>query len=535
MSVKDFEPVFIGPGGAAGPILAAHVGSKAAELGRMAALRMPVPPAFVLPTSLCVGVIAGDAAALKAMREGIVAGVGWLEATTKRRLGDARAPLFVSVRSGAEKSMPGMLDTILDVGMNEASVHGLIRMTGNPRMAFDSYRRFVQMFAEVVGAAPPERFAKLIAQMIGDERVANEAELDSEALERLTQQFLDLAARLGHAPPEDPMDQIAEAAEAVYKSWESARAQEYRRLNALQGLKGTAVTVETMVFGNSGGDSGAGVAFSRDPAAGPKQRYGDFLSDAPGEDVVSGRRSPTDATALARRMPEVARQLEDGARTLEAAYRDVQDMEFTVERGRLYFLQTRTAKRTQRAALKIAVDLVQEGLIGREEALKRVAGVELESARVSRFAEPAAPAANALVASPGVACGRACFTSERAKETASRGEPAILVRRETSTADVGGFAVVKGILTAVGGRTAHAAVVARVMGKACLVGCRALLIDDGRGVATIGGKALHEGDFIALDGATGEISLGLRRIVSEEPPETAIIRQWRKEAAGEGA
>jgi pyruvate,orthophosphate dikinase len=280
MSPKDFEPTFIGPDSAVGSILAAHVGSKTAELGRIPALRMPVPPAFVLPTSLCAGVIAEDAAALKAMRDGILAGVGWLEATTKRRLGDARTPLFVSVRSGAEKSMPGMLDTILDVGMNAASVHGLIRMTGNPRMAFDKYRRFVQMFAEVVAGAPSSRFAKLTAEMIDAEGVANETELDSEALERLTQQFLDLAARLGHAPPEDPMDQIAEAAQAVYESWDSVRAQEYRQLNALQGLKGTAVTVETMVFGNSGGDSGAGVAFSRDPATGAKQLYVDFLVDA---------------------------------------------------------------------------------------------------------------------------------------------------------------------------------------------------------------------------------------------------------------
>ena len=530
MSAKDFEPTFIGPDGAVGPILAAHVGSKAAELARIAALRMPVPPAFVLPTSLCAGVIAGDTTKLKAMRDGILAGVGWLEATTKRRLGDARAPLFVSVRSGAEKSMPGMLDTILDVGMNAASVHELIRMTGNPRMAFDSYRQFVQMFTEVVAGAPSGPFSKLTADMIDAEEVANEAELDSEALERLAQQFLDLAARLGHAPPEDPMDQIAEAAQAVYKSWDGARAQEYRRLNALQGMKGTAVTVETMVFGNSGGDSGAGVAFSRDPATGAKQLYVDFLIDAQGEDVVSGRRSPSDATMLARRMPEVARELERGARTLEAACRDAQDMEFTIERGRLYFLQTRTAKRTPRAALKIAVDLVQEGLIGREEALKRVARVDLKAARVSRFDEPDVSVASALVASPGVACGRACFSSERAKETAARGEPAILVRRETSTADVIGFAVVQGILTAVGGRTAHAAVVAREMGKVCLVGCRALSIDEDRDVADLGQKLLREGDFIALDGATGEISLGLRRIVSEDPPETAIIRQWRKDA-----
>jgi pyruvate, orthophosphate dikinase len=533
MSPECFEPVFIGPGGSPDPILAAGVGSKAAELAHLAALHMPVPPAFVLPTSLCAGVIAGDAQAMKAMREGLVAGVGWLEATTKRRLGDARAPLLVSVRSGAEKSMPGMLDTILNVGMNGVTVHGLIRVTGNPRMAFDSYRRFVQSFAEVINRAPRERFVKLLNQMIESEGVANESELDSEAMERLTDQFLELAQQPLAPLPEDPLDQIAAAAQAVYKSWDSPRAKEYRRLNALDGLKGTAVTVQMMVFGNSGGDSGAGVAFSRDPATGAKQLYVDFLVDAQGEDVVSGRRSPTDAAALARRLPEAARALEEGARALEIAYRDVQDIEFTVERGQLYFLQTRSAKRTPRAAVKIAVDLVEEGLISRKEALGRVADVDLDAARVSRFAEAAEPVARALVASPGVACGRVCFTSEQAAETARRGEPAILVRHDTSTADVAGFAVAQGILTATGGRTAHAAVVAREMGKVCLVDCRALAIEGQ--VATIGGQALREGDWIALDGDAGEISLGLRKVAVERSPELGAIMQWREEAGSEAA
>ncbi len=531
MSDKHLEPVFIGPGGSAGPILAEHVGSKAAEIARLNALHLPVPPAFVLPTSLCAGVIAGDDDAMKAMRNGVVAGIGWLEAAMKRRLGDARTPLFVSVRSGAEKSMPGMLDTVLDVGMNGASVHGLIRMTGNPRMAYDSYRRFIQSYAEVVGGVASDSFSGLLAQMIAAEGVANEAELDSEALERLTDEFLARAAHLGHAPPFDPIDQIAEAAQAVYKSWESPQAKEYRRLNSMTGLAGTAVTVEAMAFGNSGGDSGAGVAFSRDPATGAKGLYVDFLADAQGEDVVSGRRSPSDAALLHRRMPEVARQLEEGARALETACREVQDIEFTVERGKLWFLQTRTAKRTPRAALKIAVDLVEEGVISQSEALARVADVDLAAARASRFAEPAEPAARAVVASPGVACGHVCFTTERAKETAARGEPAILVRRDTSTEDVAGFAVADGILTAVGGRTAHAAVVARQMGKVCLVGCRALVINERQGSAALDGKTIREGDWITLDGASGEISLGRRTIVAEETPETAIVRRWKEAAA----
>ncbi len=530
MSDTHFDPVFIGPGGSPAPILAADVGSKAAELARLAALRLPVPPAFVLPTNLCAGVVAGDDTAMKAMRKGLVAGIGWLEQAMDRRLGDARAPLFVSVRSGAEKSMPGMMDTILDVGMNAVSVHGLIRVTGNPRMAFDSWRRFIQGYAEVVGGVAAGGFASLVAEMVRAEGVANEAELDSEALERLVDQFLALSVRLGHAPPEDPIEQIAEAAQAVYKSWDSARAREYRRLNRLEGLKGTAVTVQTMAFGNSGGDSGAGVAFSRDPATGENKLYVDFLADAQGEDVVSGRRSPSDAAMFARRMPKIAQQLQEGARTLETDCRDVQDMEFTVDRGRLWFLQTRSAKRTPRAALKIAVDLVEEGLIDRKEALARLADVDLAAARIAHFAEAAEPAARAIVASPGVACGRACFTSARAKEVVERGEPAILIRRDTSTEDVAGFAAAAGVLTAVGGRTAHAAVVARQMGKVCLVGCRSLVVDEGRGAASLGERPVREGDWIALDGVTGEISLGRRATIAEDPPEAAIVRRWREEA-----
>jgi pyruvate,orthophosphate dikinase len=530
MNGLRFEPVFIGPGGSPGPILAAEVGSKAAELARLSTLRLPVPPAFVLPTSLCAGVTAGEDAAMKALRKGLVAGIGWLEQTMKRRLGDTRAPLFVSVRSGAERSMPGMLDTILNVGMNGVSVHGLIRLTGNPRTAFDSWRRFIQGYVEVVGGVAPGGFSALVGEMVRAEGVVDEAELDSEALERLTEQFMTLAVRLGHAPPEDPIEQIAEAAEAVYRSWEGERARAYRGLNGLERLKGTAVTVQAMAFGNSGGDSGAGVAFSRDPATGEKTLYVDFLADAQGEDVVSGRRSPGDAALLARRMPEVARRLEEGARMLETACRDTQDMEFTVERGQLWFLQTRTAKRTPRAALKIAVDMVEEGLIERREALQRLGGVDLAAARVARFAEPAESAARATVASPGVACGRACFTSARASEVAKRGEPAILIRRDTSTEDVAGFAAAAGVLTAVGGRTAHAAVVARQMGKVCLVGCRSLIVDEARGAASFGERPVREGDWIALDGATGEISLGRRTTIAEDPPEAAIVRRWREEA-----
>ncbi len=529
MSVENFEPFFIGQGGSTAPLSAALVGSKAAELARMSALRLPVPPAFVLPTSLCAGVVAGEAAALKTLQKGVVAGIARLEAATDRKIGDAHAPLFVSVRSGAEKSMPGMLETILDVGMNQTSAHGLIRATGNPRLAFDSYRRFIQSYAEVVGGVAIHPFESALARMIVSEDVAHEAELDPEALERLVEEFLVLAAHLSAAPPEDPIDQLTQAARAVYLSWESPRAKEYRRLNDLHGMAGTAVTVQAMVFGNSGGDSGAGVAFSRDPATGAKGLYVDFLTDAQGEDVVSGRRTPGDAALLARRMPLVARQLEEGAQVLEKACGDVQDIEFTVERGKLYFLQTRAAKRTPRAAFKIAVDLVEEGLIDRKRAFGRIAGIDPEKAGLARFVQPAQAVAKAVPASPGVACGRVCFTSEQAKELSAQGERAILVRRDTSTEDVAGFAVAEGILTAIGGRTAHAAVVARQMGKTCLVGCRSLVIDAERNRATVGGHGLQQGDWIALDGISGEVTLGRRDIINEPPAEVAILRQWMDE------
>ena len=529
MSARSYDPVFIGEEPARAPMLAAHVGSKAAELARIAALGLPTPPAFVLPTPLCAGVIAGDADALKAMRKGLTSGIAWLEATTERKLGDARTPLFVSVRSGAEKSMPGMLDTILDVGMNKTAAHGFIRASGNPRLAFDSYRRFLQSFAEVVGGAPAAPFDQALAQALAAEGATVESELDSEVLERLCARFLEISEAQRVAPPQDPLEQLDAAARAVFLSWESARAKEYRRLNGFESLAGTAVTVQAMAFGNAGGNSGAGVAFSRDPATGEKALYVDFLSEAQGEDVVSGRRTPGDAALLARRLPNAAQQLAEAARKLEAACRDVQDIEFTIERGRLFLLQTRAAKRTPRAALKIAVDLVNEGVIDPAEAVRRLADIDIEAAGASRFATPAPAVAVATVASPGVACGRVAFTSEAAARIAANGDPAILTRGDTSTDDVAGFAVASGILTAIGGRTSHAAVVARQMGKVCLVGCRTLVLPE-RGAASLDGQPLNEGDWIALDGASGEISLARREIIVVRPEEAGIVEAWRAAA-----
>jgi pyruvate,orthophosphate dikinase len=508
---------------------AALYGSKASELAGMTALGLPVPPAFVLPTALCRPILSGDENAQNVLREGLAKGVARLEAATGRKLGDARAPLLVSVRSGAEHSMPGMLETVLDVGMNAISVHGLIRATGNPRLAFDSWRRFIQAYAEVVGGMEIAPFDQALARMIEAEGVAHEGELDPEALERLAAAFLALAEDAG--PPSDPMAQLFGAARAVYLSWRGSRAETYRRMNGLDHLLGTAVTVQAMVFGNAGGASGSGVAFSRDPATGAKTFYADFLFDAQGEDVVSGRRTPLDAAQLRDRLPDAARQLAASAETLEMARRDMQDIEFTIENGKLFLLQTRSAKRTPRAALKIAVDLVAEGLIDRAEALRRVATIDVAKVGETSFVETAPAVARAVVAAPGVACGRACFTGAQAEELARRGEKAILIRRDTSTEDVAGFAAADGVLTAIGGRTSHAAVVARQMGKVCLVGCAALAIDADERGATIGGQVLRQGDWIALDGASGEITLGRRQIAFELAPESKTILEWRKEDA----
>jgi pyruvate,orthophosphate dikinase len=524
-------PLYIsGPDGP--PLTAETAGSKAAMLSRMAGLGLRVPPAFVLPTDLCQPLNDGEPDAQDALTQGLAQGVRRLEAASGLKFGDSRRPLLVSVRSGAARSMPGMLSTVLNVGLNFETVRGLIRQTGDPRMAWDSYRRFVQGYAEVVGGAPAAPFEAALADRLKAEQAKGEDELDPEALERLAHAFLSIAAAgPGDAAPADPMDQLVAAARAVYRSWTSDKAVAYRRLNRLDALKGTAVTVQAMVFGNSGGQSGAGVAFTRSPATGERPLYVDFLSDAQGEDVVSGRRTPSDAASIARRLPDVARELEAGAERLERALGDVQDIEFTVEAGRLFFLQTRSAKRTPRAALRSAVDMVREGLITPAQGLARLAEVDLERAGVVRFVGEAEAAARAIPASSGVACGQVVFDAEAACRQAARGTPTILVRRDISTDDVAGLAAAEGVLTAVGGRTAHAAVVARQLGKACLVGCRDLALE-ADGAARLGETQLKEGDWLSLDGETGEVFLGRREITVQRPEaELAEIERWRAEAA----
>lgn len=520
---QPFAPLFIGVPGHARALSKEIAGGKAAGLSEMSRLGLAVPPAFVLPTALCAGVNAGDAQALHALAHGLRQGIAALERATAREFGGLRVPLLVSVRSGAAQSMPGMLDTVLDVGLNPHTLRGLIGHTGNPRLAWDSYRRFRQSYAEVVLGQPKVPFEEALAALKRAEGV-EEAELDSEALERLAQIFGALAPGI----PDDPAEQLHEAAKAVYKSWESERAREYRRINHLENLGGTAVTVQTMVFGNAGAGSGAGVAFSRNPANGAKEFYLDYLANAQGEDVVAGRRPTGNAGTLAGAMPEVARALEEGAKRLEIEFREVQDVEFTVEHGRLYFLQHRAAKLTPRAALHILVDFVEEGLLTPAEALLRAQAIDLEQARITQFAEPAPALGSAISAAPGVASGRVAFTTAAAKAFAEAGDKVILVRHDTATEDVAGFAVADGILTATGGRTAHAAVVARQLGKVCLVGCTALrILPEGEG-AELAGERLREGDWLSLDGETGEISRGRREIVSQlAAQDLAALESWR--------
>ena len=533
MTAKTRAMYWLGPEATDDDVTTELAGSKAAGLWRMARLGLAIPPAFVLPTTLCAAVNADPAAGPGLVREGLREGVARLEAATGRKLGDSRAPLLVSVRSGAAKSMPGMLSTVLDVGLGPDAVRGLIRLSGDPRFAWDSYRRFLASYAVVTADAPAEAFGRALEEMACAEGARDAAELDGEALERLVVRYAEIAAREGRRRvPEDPLDQLTESAVAVFRSWESPKACEYRRLNRLEGLAGTAVTVQTMVFGNGGRRSGSGVAFTRNPATGEPGLYLDFLFDAQGEDVVSGRRTPLDATALAERLPQVHAELAESAARLERAFADVQDIEFTVEDGRLWFLQTRSAKRTPRAGLRIAVDLVREGVLTPAQALQRLADVDLGHAAVRRFADQVEPVAHGTPAASGVASGRIAFDSPAAKRLAANGEPVVLVRREPATEDIEGFAAAEGILTAVGGRTAHAAVVARQMGKVCVVGCAGLALEPGVAAGRLAGRAIVEGDWISLDGDNGDVSLGRREIACLEPAEAlAEVARWRAEAA----
>jgi pyruvate,orthophosphate dikinase len=517
---------FVLPGAEPPASGAEGVGNKAWNLMRLAAAGLRVPPAFVLSTAWCRrGVSADDPELRRRLSEGIAR----LETVSGLGFGSARRPLLVSVRSGAAVSMPGMLETVLNVGLTLASLDGLIRLTGNPRLAWDSYRRLVQNYAEIVAGLPAAPFEALLAGALDD--IANERELDFRALRAVTQGMLQRYAELAGAPfPADPMTQLAQAVAAVFRSWDAPKAATYRRLKGLSDAIGTAVIVQVMVFGNAGGRSGAGVAFTRDPASGGPGLYFDFCSNGQGEDVVAGRRTVSDSRRLEHVLPAVFTELQAVRAKLEAEFREVQDFEFTVQDSRLYLLQTRTAQRTPWAALRTAVDMVQEGLITSEEALRRLAEVDLTTITRSRFAEPLPePLAYAVVAGHGVANGAIAFDAGSVQRLTAAGQSAILVRPGTVTSDIAGMAEVTGILTAAGSRTSHAAVVARQLGKVCLVGCQQLLIDLDRRVCRIGTQKIVEGDPLSLDGNSGAIYPGLLPMVQERPErELAVIAGWQE-------
>lgn len=506
------------------------VGDKAANLARAAAIGLPVPPAFVLPVKQCTAMVNGDPDAQQKLIAGLTEGIAFLENITGLRFGDRRRPLLVSVRSGAARSMPGMLDTVLHVGCTASAVHGLVRMTGNPRFAWDCRRRFLNSYARVVLGLEPSLFSEALTQALATEGVEHEVALDGEALERLAERYQQIVEDQDGIVPDDPMEQLKTAAHAVYRSWTSKRARTYRRLQHLEALQGTAVTIQAMVFGNRSLTSGAGVAFSRDPSTGDPQPIIDVLFGSQGEDVVSGTQTPQTDDTILQSAPSAAKELRQALARLEDEFRDVQGVEFTIEDGRLWILQTRAAQRTPEAALRFAIDFVRQGRITPAEGLRRIDGLDLSSLGRQRLAGAAEPVAHGTPASAGIAIGRAAFDAESGCRLAVSGDSIILVRRDTGTEDVAGFALAAGILTAVGGRTAHAALVARQMGKPCVVGCAALAIDATGRSARLANAAVNEGDWLTIDGGTGAVYLDRHEVVIEQPEaELAEVAQWRQD------
>lgn len=503
-------------------------GFKAHNLIRMAAMGLPVPQGFVMGTDWCAAVGQGDGNK-RHLPDALQTGIRDLERATGLGFGSPRRPLLVSVRSGAPVSMPGMMETVLNVGLNDVSLAGLLRLTGDHRLAWDSYRRLIQAFAEIVAGVPAAPFEAALESTLRRTGAEAARQLDFRAMRALAHDSLDLyRAHTGRDFPQDPFEQLAAAAEAVFASWMSDKAVEYRRLNALPDNLGTAVTVQRMVFGNAGGNSGAGVGFTRDPSSGENRLYIDWLQQAQGEDIVSGRRRVTAEYDVPAWLMQKLAQVGE---TLEKNFRDAQEFEFTVENGELFMLQTRTAKRTALASLRMAIDQVDSGLISEAEALGRLSGIDLDAIAIRRVESPTPPLAHAIPAGTGVAQGPAAFTVKAAQAFAARGTPAILIRNDVATSDIAGIAVVAGVLTASGGRTSHAAVVARQMGKVCLVGCADLVIDEAANRARLGETVLGEGDPICLDGDAGTVYADTPTIRSERPEALlARVRAWQERA-----
>jgi pyruvate,orthophosphate dikinase len=495
------------------------LGGKGAGLAEMTAIGIPVPAGFTVTMAACIEYVQNGRKLPPGLEEEIAAHLEGLEEATGKRFGDAQDPLLVSVRSGAAVSMPGMMDTILNLGLNDESVEGLARATGNERFAWDAYRRLVQMYGNVVEGVDAHAFEQALAALKESRRVRDDVDLRADDLRELVERFKEIYRDgTGSDFPQDPRVQLGRAVRAVFDSWETPRAQVYRRANGIPDDLGTAVNVVQMVFGNKGEDSGTGVAFTRNPSTGEQGIWGEFLTNAQGEDVVAGIRTPLPITEMKNRLPEAFDQLVDTMRRLEERYREMQDIEFTVEEGKLYLLQTRSGKRTAQAALKIAVDMVEEGLISREEAVARIDPKQLDQL-LHPMIDPEAhyeAAAKGLNASPGAATGKIVLDADTAEERGKAGEDVILVRWETNPDDIHGLLEARGILTAQGGMTSHAAVVARGMGKPCVAGCEGLSIDlEGRKIS-LDGREVAEGEVITIDGGTGEVIVGEVELV---PPQ----------------
>ena len=486
------------------------LGGKGANLAEMTNIGLPVPQGFTVSTEACCRYYSDGKMLADDIIKQIMDGLAKMEKVTGKKFGDKTNPLLVSVRSGARVSMPGMMDTILNLGLNSEVVEGLAELTNNPRFAYDSYRRFIQMFSDVALGLDKSNFEKIIDKMKEEKGVKLDTELDANDLKEMVKKFKALFKKeMKYDFPEEPKMQLLEAVKAVFRSWDNPRAVYYRRVNEIPSSWGTAVNIQSMVFGNMGEQSGTGVAFTRDPATGEKKLYGEYLMNAQGEDVVAGIRTPQHISHLKEQNENLYNQFVAIANKLEKHYRDMQDMEFTIENGKLYMLQTRNGKRTAKAALKIAVDLVKEGMLSEKDALLKLEPKQLDALLHPQFdadaLKKAKPIGKALPASPGAASGVVAFTAERAIELHKEGKKVVLVRLETSPEDIEGMAVSEGILTARGGRTSHAAVVARGMGTACVAGCQELLVDEEAKKFKLDGKTFKEGDSISIDGSTGFI------------------------------
>ena len=509
------------------------LGGKGANLAEMTNLGLPVPPGFTITTEACKSYMAAGDRLPDGLMDEVATALETLEGKMGKRLGDDADPLLVSVRSGAPFSMPGMMDTVLNLGLNDRSVGGLAKQTGNERFAYDSYRRFVQMFGKIVLDIDGELFEDELEKLRHERGVATDPELSASDLAELVETFKGIVKQeAGVDFPQDPKEQLRYAIEAVFKSWNGKRARDYRRFEGIPDDLGTAVNVQAMVFGNKGDDSGTGVAFTRDPATGENRPYGDFLRNAQGEDVVAGIREVEKLDVMAQHFPECHAQLLEVMQTLQNHYRDMCDIEFTIEQGRLFLLQTRVGKRTAAAALRMAVDMVDEGLIDKKEAVRRVEPAQLDQLLHPQFDPDADYHAltKGLNASPGAAVGKVAFTADDTESAAERGEHVILVRPETSPDDVHGMIAAEGILTSRGGLVSHAAVVARGMGKPAVCGASALDIDVDAKRVSVDGTIVHEGDVISINGTTGDVVVGAVPVVTPEPTGPfATILEWADE------